>query len=195
MHPVPVYEMGRSGAHSMGTDAFGFLEYRHFGEAVWHGEHLEFWHMRHYKMFDAIAGGRTGRQTALIPPRGIPKDCSQELMQRQFFVIASEADKLRRLENLPRGALKKVIDPANVPEDYTVITAPNGDRYANWYGFFEGHPDSGNATWLDTNELQACFNHIGQKTLQHEWHDLLVRMHTIEHEGGRARLVIWFTLW
>lgn len=173
----------------MGTDAFVFFEHRAKGELMWHGgSHKPIILSRNYRLFDAIGGGRSN-QGFLIPPRGYPDDISEELAQYSCSLIVSEDVNAFRERN--PSYRRHVFHSSEVDDNYRVVVQPNGNQYACGLHLYD-KKNFEHITWLSTNELQNCFDHVGNDKIDDEWKLMLNRMFDVEQRGGSARLVIWF---
>jgi len=170
----------------LGTNAFSYLEYRDKEDTVWHGEEVDL--PRNYRIYDAIAGGRSGRGF-LFPPRGLPYDSSEAVIRGACaLVIDEEPEVWRAKTNSPNYV--PVINSSKVDSDFRTFALPNGERRA--YYFIGDHSYISGHTWLTVAELDKCFELVRPNKVDEAWENFAIRMHDIERRGALARLVIYF---
>jgi hypothetical protein len=169
----------------MGTDVHAYLEFAYGDEDIRDAKYT--WcmadlHMsRDYEMFDLMAGGRSGSESAIVRPRGVPKNISY-MAEVAYYLYVD--DKFAKEETFcsteeAKGWVKSGCSKWS--KDKTKVS----------------HPDWHNATWLTLAEYRKCLEKrksmLAEGTKLHpEYEAVLATMEALKKSGNMPRLTLWF---
>jgi hypothetical protein len=166
----------------MGTTASMYMEWRKPLDPIWCAEELHV--TRNYHVFDALAGGRSG-EGFLYPPRGLPHDVSERVLQEACSRIVEtdeEAETIRK----PCLAIKR--NKCWGPPWSEIIRRGTTEYEFNRVGYLHSH------SWLTLEEIRASLlrHSIDLEQLNECYSLLLKRMKELEMSGHEVRLIVWF---
>ncbi|MDJ0754674.1 MAG: hypothetical protein QNJ45_14205 [Ardenticatenaceae bacterium] len=169
----------------MGTDIHLHIEYRSNKYDKYRLFASDFQINRDYALFGALAGLGTEKEP-LIPPRGLPKDISNELRYQPFIPVTQVTKK--KLGFLPAN----IVCLDELDEPYY-----QGSRRLEMDGkvIFVSDPDKHTSSWLTLTEIYACldYHELKIESCVYNLRLLLDLMDGIKSTlGPEPRIVFWF---
>jgi hypothetical protein len=164
---------------------------------------------KHYRVFDAIAGGRNSvmapedqnpARIPLIAPRGMPAPCSAAVAWDYYYMVAETADSP---DTYVWPAHQRVLP--SVAEDWLAKEGCHEAEFVQWFNCGPKHrnwrvvsaPGLYNASWLALAEFDLSLEHhsLDLKSLPIEYRIIRTAMLMLVDELGpeRVRLVVWFS--
>lgn len=166
----------------------------------------ELWLPNDYKLFDALAGGRSHtlgvvEKPPMFRPRGLPTPISLEVYYRYYYVVEDPKYRDAKYDKIPKwiaplGSVTEAIATEWIEKGWSTLAPSENHSQGRPRRHRVSGPNWHTASWLLLSEigLSIEFYDIAEELLSYEMIAHLSAMRILESHLGpsRTRIVFWF---